>query len=115
MIIVVRDGQVVHPHALDIIIDFGGFSGLELLRLEDVVDSARLVTYRIHIRVHVGDIVVHVHDFIILLRSSIIAFDIVNNRNDVIDINDLAGLSRIGGPRLEPAIFESDLLDGARG
>ena len=117
MIIVVRDGQVVHPHALNVIIDLVcGFGGLKLLSFEDVVRRRGLVIHLIHISVHVGNVVVHVDNFIILLCSPIVvASDIVNDRHDVVDINDLAGLTRIGGPCLEPAIPDVHLLDGTRG
>ena len=120
MVIVVRDREIVHANTLDGSI----FFLLELFLLEDVI-SGNLVRLRIalsflHICIHVGNVLVHVDDLVVVAttrRRSVLlsrGVDVVHVLHHVVYVNDLAGFALFRRPRLEPSILQFNFLDGTR-
>ena len=96
----------------------GRLSRLELLLIKNVIHRRSWVRVHLcHIVIHIGDVFVHVYDFIIVLLvlcggapSAPIYVHVIHVVVGI-DINHYAGLSCIRGSCLKPTIFKFYFLD----
>lgn len=114
MVVVVSDGEVVHAHALHSGVWLFRLLCLELLGVEDVVRGGGLLLHLLHVSVHIGHVVIHVCDFVIVLLGGSTRATITDHLHLIIHVADLVADSVLGEPRLKPAIFHFYLLYGAR-
>lgn len=95
----------------------GRLSRLELLLIENVIHRGWVRVHLCHIVIHIGDVFVHVDDFILVLlvllggaSSAPINVHVIHVVVGI-DINHYAGLSCIRGSRLKPSILKFNFLD----
>lgn len=94
-------------------------SCLELLKLENVIRSGRRLGFLPrHFSIHVGDVIIHIDNFIVILVGRLLrcgparATVHVQFIDVVIHVLHLASLACIRRSCFKPAVFQSYFLDG---